>query len=246
MSETEGQMKGRVAIVTGAASGIGAEVAAQIANEGARVVAADLNEPANLPEDAEFAALDVTDPQAWQKLVADVVARLGRVDILVNCAGILAEGTLWSTTLEDWRRIIAINVEGTFLGCQAVIPHMPAGGSIVNIGSISAWLGDADLLGYTTSKAAVVNLTREIALDCARRGNGVRCNSVSPGTTGTPMVRDFFNAGPRATHDEWIAAHPLGREILPGEVAAVIVFLAGDDASFVTGADYPVDCGALA
>lgn len=243
---TDTPLQGRVAIITGAASGIGQAVAALLTTQGATVIAADLSRPASLPEGADYLPLDVTEHGQWRSVAVDVAGRHGAVDILVNCAGVLGEGTLWSTSLAEWRRIIGVNVHGTFLGCQAVIPHMPRGGSIVNMGSVSASRGDADLLAYTTSKAAIVNLTREIAMDCARRDTGVRCNSVSPGVVGTAMVQAFFDAGPRATHDEWLATQPLAREIAPGEVAELIAFLVGDDSSFMTGADCPVDCGAMA
>lgn len=239
-------LQDRVAIVTGAASGIGQAVAALLSAQGAKVIAADLSQPKALPEGAEYVALDVTEPEQWRSVAADTATRHGAVDILVNCAGVLGEGTLWSTSLEEWRRIIGVNVHGTFLGCQAVIPHMTRGGSIMNMGSVSGSRGDAKLLAYTTSKASILNMTREIALDCARLGNGVRCNSVSPGVVSTPMVQNFFNAGPRATHDEWLATQPLAREISPSEVAELIAFLAGDDTSFMTGADCSVDCGAMA
>lgn len=243
---TDTMLQNRIAIVTGGASGIGQATAGRLSASGATVVVADLVRPTALPDGAEFTTLDVTDQQAWHRLAEDIASRFGRIDILVNCAGILGEGTLWSTTLEDWRRIMAVNVEGTFWGCQAVIPHMSTNGSIINMASVSGSRGDAELLAYTTSKAAIVNLTREIALDCARRGNGIRCNSVSPGVVATAMVDTFFESGPRATRDEWLATQPLARNISPDEVAEVITFLVGDDASFVTGADHPVDCGALA
>lgn len=239
-------LQDRVAIVTGAASGIGQAAEALLSARGAKVIAADISQPATLPGGAEYLPLDVTQADAWRALADDVATRHGAVDILVNCAGVLGEGTLWSTSLEDWRRIIGVNVQGTFLGCQAVIPHMTRGGSIVNMASVSGSRGDAELLAYTTSKAAIVNITREIAVDCARRATGVRCNSVSPGVVATPMVQDFFDAGPNATLNVWLDTQPVAREIAPGEVAELIAFLASDDASFMTGTDCPVDCGAMA
>ncbi len=132
-------------------------------------------------------------------------------------------------------------------GAQTVIPHMPpAGGAIVNLASVSGSRADAKLLAYTTSKSAVVNLTREIALDCARRGTNIRCNSVSPGVVDTAMIESFFGSGVDATLPEWIDTQPLRRAIAPSEVADIIVFLAGSDSTFVTGADFPIDCGATA
>ncbi len=241
---------GKVAIVTGGVSGIGLATATRLLQLGATVAATDIApKPDGFPEseNARYIRHDVTDRASWKNVVDQVVDEFGRVDILVNCAGILREGTLESTTLDEWRQVIAVNVEGTFCGAQTVIPHMPpAGGAIVNLASVSGSRADAKLLAYTTSKSAVVNLTREIALDCARRGTNIRCNSVSPGVVDTAMIESFFGSGVDATLPEWIDTQPLRRAIAPSEVADIIVFLAGSDSTFVTGADFPIDCGATA
>ena len=241
---------GTVAIVTGGASGIGHETAKRLLQLGATVVATDIAEkPDGFPQDENirYVRHDVTDRSSWKRVVDQVVDEFGKVDTLVNCAGILREGNLESTSLEQWRHVIAVNVEGTFAGVQAVIPHMPAsGGAIVNLASVSGSRADAKLLAYTTSKSAVANLTREIALDCARRGSNIRCNSVSPGVVATAMIDDFFGSGVEATMAEWIETQPVRRTISPAEVAELIVFLAGPDSTFVTGADFPIDCGATA
>ena len=241
---------GKVAIVTGGGSGIGLATVRRLLELGATVVAADVAQPpAGFPEEANarYVSHDVTDRASWKRLVEETVDTFGQVDILVNCAGILREGNLETTSLAAWRQVFAVNVEGTFCGAQAVIPHMPAsGGAIVNLASVSGSRGDARLLAYTTSKSAVVNLTREIALDCARRGTNIRCNSVSPGVVDTQMIENFFAGGVDATIGDWIATQPVRRTIAAHEVADLIVFLAGPDASFVTGADFPIDCGAMA
>lgn len=242
--------RGKVAIVTGGGSGIGLATVRRLVELGATVVAADVApSPSTFPDaaNARYVSHDVTDRASWKRLVEQTVDAFGPVDILVNCAGILREGNLETTSLAAWRQIIAVNVEGTFCGAQAVIPHMPAsGGAIVNLASVSGSRGDARLLAYTTSKGAVVNVTREIALDCARRGTNIRCNSVSPGVVDTQMIETFFAGGVDATIGEWVASQPVRRTIGAHEVAELIVFLAGPDASFVTGADFPIDCGAMA
>ncbi|BCG86695.1 short-chain dehydrogenase [Mesorhizobium sp. 113-3-9] len=241
---------GKVAIVTGGVSGIGLATVTRLLHLGATVVATDIApRPDGFPksENARYVRHDVTDRASWKNAVDRVVDEFGRIDILVNCAGILREGTLESTTLKEWRQVMAVNVEGTFCGVQAVIPHMPAsGGAIVNLASVSGSRADAKLVAYTTSKSAVVNLTREIALDCARRGTNIRCNSVSPGVVDTTMIENFFDASVDVTLPEWLDTQPLRRSIAPAEIADIIVFLAGSDSTFVTGADFPIDCGATA
>ncbi|MBL8584716.1 MAG: SDR family oxidoreductase [Rhizobiaceae bacterium] len=247
-ADASNMFSGKVAIVSGGASGIGLATANLLAELGARVIATDIaGRPDGLGRTVDFMSHDVTDRDAWRAVGARTVAALGHVDILVNCVGVLSEGNLKTTSLAEWRRVIAINVEGTFNGCQAIIPLMPpSGGSIVNMASVSGSRGDANLIAYTASKGAVVMLTREVALDCARRGTNIRCNSVSPGVVDTAMIADFFAARPSATLPEWLASQPVARTIAPAEVAELIVFLSGPEASFVTGADFPIDCGASA
>ena len=242
------RFEGKVAIVTGAASGIGRATARRLAEEGASVLGVDLAGP-QAPDDnpqIAFARLDVADRDAWQALVADVRKRFGRLDVLVNCAGILREGTVESTDYAQWRQVMAVNLDGTFWGCQACMPLMLEndGGAIVNLSSVSGLKGDSDLVAYDASKGAVRLLSKEIALFCAARGQPVRCNSVHPGVVETPMVSDYLETSQIAKPEEW--NQPNGRLIKAQEVAAMIAWLASSEAAFVTGAEYIIDGGMTA
>jgi 3(or 17)beta-hydroxysteroid dehydrogenase len=241
---------GKTAVVSGAASGIGRAVATRLAAEGAHVIVADRNAEggrrvaAGLGS-AEFALLDVADPASWHQLVEATRARDG-VDVLVNAAGILKALNLEEAPIEEFDRILDVNVTGTMLGCQAITPKMrdrddPA---IVNMGSVSAYVGTWNLIAYDVSKGAVRNLTKELAIYYARRGDRIRCNAVHPGVVQTGMVEGFFaeNAEER---DAWVATQPNGKFARPEEIANLIVYLASSDARFMTGGDYVVDGGSL-
>jgi NAD(P)-dependent dehydrogenase (short-subunit alcohol dehydrogenase family) len=171
----------------------------------------------------------------------------GRLTMLVNAAGILQSGSIEDLELDVWRKVMAVNVEGTFWACQAVIPMMRAsGGSIVNLSSVSAIKADPDLAAYDASKGAVRSLTKEIAIFCARQGWPIRCNSVHPGIVETNMVQDFFSASDETTRRSWIEAQPIGRLIKADEVAGMIAWLLSAEASYVTGAEYIIDGGLTA
>ena len=253
----EGRLAGRAAVVSGGASGIGRATCLRLAGEGARVVVADIDRAsgaalaAEIGERAFFHPLDVTDRDAWRALSEETQARCGGLDILVNSAGILAGGTVEDTSLAAWRRMLDINLKGTFLGCQAAVAAMQRGrgGAIVNLSSIAGIRAAPDLFAYNASKGAVRALTKEVAVYCAARGHAIRCNSVHPAVVRTPMVRDYFAARPSGdpvTVDDWVGTQAIKRPGEPEEIAALIAFLVSDESSFATGAEFVIDGGATA
>jgi NAD(P)-dependent dehydrogenase (short-subunit alcohol dehydrogenase family) len=243
-------LDGRVVLVTGGSSGIGAACCDGFAAQGAVVIAADIRPAATdqAGQGRTLLQLDVTDPDRWRMVMEEIRGRHGRLDALVNSAGILAEGTVEDTPLDLWRRVMAVNLNGTFFGCQAAIPLMRqgGGGAIVNLSSVSGIKADAELAAYDASKGAVRMLTKEVALYCARHGDAIRCNSVHPGIVDTPMVANFFETAEISTEQEWAQTQPIGRRITPREVANLVVWLCSAEASFSTGAEYIIDGGTTA
>ena len=244
------RFEGKVVIVTGAASGIGEATARRFSSEGACVALVDRNEmplakvAKDLPAQFTLAHLaDVSDSDAVDAMVTTVVKRFERLDVMVNNAGVYEGGDPAEITNEQWRKVMATDLDGVFFGCRAALPHLQkTGGSIVNTASVSGTGGDWATSPYNAAKGAVVNLTRSLARDLGKKG--VRVNSVCPSLTRTGMTADMME-------DEELLAKfreriPLGRVCAPHEVAAVIAFLASDDASFVTGATLAVDGGVSA
>ena len=244
----------KVAIVTGAAGGIGEAAALAIARRGARVAMADLR--ADAAQDAarrlqaeglsaEPVTVDIADPASVNAMVEGVLSRWGRIDILVNNAGIESSKPFLDIGLEDYERVMRINVTGAWLCCQAVIPVMlrQASGCIVNVSSVAAQRGGG-LLGtaaYSTSKGAVIALTKALAREFAK--SGIRVNAVAPSLTMTDLARRQLEKLDPTTLDRVIAMTPIGRVAQPEEIAAVIAFLASDEAAFVVGHVYNVDGG---
>lgn len=249
-----GRVKGKVALVSGGASGLGAESGRRLAREGARVMLTDLAHDRGqavadeiLAEGGEAAFLphDVTDEAQWIETIQATVARFGRLDVLVNSAGIGGGEPLLEATLEGWRRVTGINLDGTFLGLRHAAPAMIAGGggSIINLSSILGKVGFPGAAAYCASKGGVALLTKAAALELA--ATGVRVNSVHPGFIETPMVAEALHASENGNEmrDMLISRHALGRLGVPREIADAIVFLASDESSFMTGAELVIDGG---
>jgi 3(or 17)beta-hydroxysteroid dehydrogenase len=247
-----GRLDGKVALITGAASGIGRATAGLFHRQGAKVAATDRNEAGlkALGEDADLTLVqDVTDEARWREVVDAAVAAFGRLDILVNSAGIAVLGNIETTTLADWRKVNAVNVEGAFLGCREAVRAMKGtGGSIVNLSSVAGIIGDASSTAYCASKGAVRLLTKSAALHCARAGYGIRVNSVHPSFAETPMVLEGIARAkdPERVRAGLMRAAPMRRMGTADEVANMILFLASDESSFTTGAEFMVDGGLTA
>ncbi len=240
----------KIVIVTGAASGIGAATAQRFSSEGACVALVGHNEvplaevAADLAKELTLAHIaDVSDSKAVDAMVETVVKRFGRLDILVNNAGIFEGGDPGEITDQQWRKVMSIDADGVFYGCRAALPHLEkTKGAIINTASVSGLGGDWGMSPYNAAKGAVVNLTRALALDLGKKG--VRINSVCPSLTRTGMTADMMDD--KELLAKFAERIPLGRVCEPHEVAAVIAFLASEDASFMTGANITVDGGVSA
>lgn len=243
MSNGSGRLDGRVAFVTGAASGIGAACAQRFVDEGATVAGFDLQDPAEGNPLAGFWSLDVRDEPAIAAGVAAAVAAVGVPSVLVNAAGVSGTASVTDLAEEEWDRIVDINLKGTYLVSKHVVPHLVAAGrgSVVNLASIEGLEGLPGQAAYNASKGGVVLLTRNMAIDYGPAN--VRVNCLCPGYIETPMTAVLEAPGLEAIREEFIAMHHLGRAGQPEEVAAAALFLASDDASFVSGHALVVDGG---
>jgi 3(or 17)beta-hydroxysteroid dehydrogenase len=254
-----GSIDGKIALVTGGASGLGKAIALRLAAEGARVVITDLQrtlgEAVATQAGLTFLTQDVCDESRWNEIVSHVEKQFGALQILVNNAGIVGSvqrADPESASLESWRQVFAVNVEGVFLGCRTAIPALrrSRGGSIINMSSIAAIHAVPEAMAYGASKAAVRYITRAVALHCARSGSGIRCNSVHPGNVRTPLLERAMadlaqsrNVSLEEVIAEFKRESPQGSFQEPADVAEAVLFLASDLSKHITGIQLVVDGG---
>jgi 3(or 17)beta-hydroxysteroid dehydrogenase len=255
------RLDGRVALISGGASGIGLATAHRLGQEGAAVMLGDLQDEAGAAAVAALTAdgarasyrhHDVTDEAAWESIVADTVALYGRLDVVVNNAGIGGTGvTTADTSLEEWNRVLSVNLTGVFLGTREAIRTMRElgnGGSIVNVSSILGLVGGPNSAAYSATKGGVRLFTKAAALECAYAGDAIRVNSVHPGYIDTPLVRARLDSNEHAERMQKVIRHmqPGGAMGSPEDIAAGIAYLASDDARFVNGSELVIDGAATA
>ncbi|MGE0153740.1 MAG: glucose 1-dehydrogenase [Reyranellaceae bacterium] len=254
-----GDLSNRVALVTGGASGIGAETCRALAEAGATVAVGDIqDEPGEalartLGHGGFYLRLDVASEPEWQSATDEILRRCGRLDVLVNNAGIGGRGNIENTTVEDWDRINAVNVEGVFLGCKYAVAAMKrtgpgkekSRGSIVNISSIAGIIGSAGPCAYTAAKGAVRLMSKAIAMECAEKGYDIRINSVHPGGIDTPILEPLYRHLGKEQAQALIGGmHPVNHMGEPRDIAEAVLFLASDRSKFMTGSEIVVDGGA--
>jgi len=250
----EQKLLGKRAIVTGGATGIGYGIALRFIAEGATVIITDIDTSGGadaaqrLGPNCEFVHQDVSVPADWDNVFAVAADKFSGLDIMVNVAGVTLMGTIEEIDVETWDKTMAINLRSCFLGCQGAIKLMKAdgGGSIINMASVSSFKAQSELVAYNASKAGVDMMTKSVALHCARSGYGINVNSINPGVIQTDMLKKVMSQveDGEALMDSYRAMHPIGRIGEPEDVAAMAVYLASEEASFVTGSAFTVD-GAL-
>ncbi len=245
-----GRLDSKVAVITGAAGGIGREAALLFAQEGARVVVADMADGSETAEEAggHYVQTNVADPDSVRALYTAAAERFGGIDVLYNNAGIMPpdDASILETEPDAWDRVQAVNAKGVYLCCKFGIPHLleRGGGSVINVASFVALVGAAtSQIAYTASKGAVLSMTRELAVEFARRG--VRVNALCPGPVETPLLMRLFEDDP-AAYERRRVHLPMGRLAQAREIANAALFLAGDESSYVNGATFLVDGGLTA
>lgn len=249
------RLAGKVALITGGASGLGANAAELMVREGGRVMLADINQDAGqalaskLGAAAAFVALDVTSEEQWKSAIAATVEKFGALHVLLNSAGIGLTKTVEDIELEEWRKVHAIDLDGVFLGCKYGVREIKRhtaklGGSIINISSISGIIAGANMAAYNSAKAGVRLLSKSVALHCAKSGYNIRCNSVHPTFIDTPILdRHRKRFGAEVMAQKFGKQVPIGRLGRPEEVGWAIVYLASDESSFMTGSEVVIDGG---
>jgi len=247
-----GRLAGKVAMVTGGASGLGEAICRRYSAEGARVIVADIDVSGgqavagSLDGGARFLGLDVTDEANWLEAFSNLKQAEGHLDVLVNNAGITTVGSIESLSLGDFKTMLDIDLIGVFLGCKHAIPLMKGGtGSVINMASMCSVRAQHDLAGYNAAKAAVAHLTKSAALHYAHQKYGMRCNSIHPGVIVTPILEKVMAQveDRQAIYAGWEALHPVGRMGRPDEVASLAVYLGSDESTFATGGEFLIDGG---
>jgi len=239
-----GRLRDKVILITGAAGALGSAVAEAVVQAGGLAVATDLAGSAGMDH-----ALDVTAEEDWRRVIDEIDRAAGRLDGLVNASGIAAAGSVEDTDLATWRRVMAINLDGTFLGCKYALALLRRnGGAIVNISSVSGLVGGHNLAAYNASKGGVRLLSKSVALHGARLNPPVRCNSIHPAFLEGPMADAVIAQArnPERARERMTAEVPLGRFGRPAEVAEMCVYLLSDESAFVTGAEFVIDGGLTA
>ena len=246
------RVKGKIALITGGASGIGKAAAILLAEEGAQIIVSDINVKSANETAKEIGSSaiayehDVTDEVSWKILLSKIENNFGHINILVNCAGIAMIGNIEETSLEEWKNIHAVDLDSIFLGCKTALPIMVDNGpgSIINLSSISGIIAGHNLAAYNSAKAGVRHLTKSIALHCAKKKYDIRCNSVHPAFINTNMLDDILPKGNREESLERLSRQvPLGRIGEVKDVAWAIVYLASEESKFMTGAEIVLDGG---
>jgi len=252
-----GRVKGKVALVTGGASGLGEAMVTLLVQEGARVAVADVDragaerlaEQLNADGGQALAvALDVASEAQWEEAMEQVLAHFGKLNVLVNNAGIAPSGDM-EMSFEDWRRVMSINLDGTFLGCRAAIRAMRGNGepgSIINISSVMAMVGQPTTAAYSASKGGVRSLTKAAAIYCAKQRLPIRVNSIHPGTCITPLVQAYYDSQPPELLQAQIDRHPIGQLGEALDIAQGVLYLASEESKFMLGSELVIDGGLLA